>query len=487
MSSALGVSGFANAARAIAADKKAASSKPTYRLSREIPAEGGFDLIVAGGGPAGAAAAICAARLGAKVLLLEATGSLGGMGTSALVSLWYSLTDGIRSVIGGLILEVVQALCRDNAASPNALANFKKGNPVGAIGFQPEMLKMLLDKMCHEAGVEVRFFTRVVEADADPKQRRVHGVITSNVEGLRYLRAKAFIDATGDAILADLCGAAARAAGRDTPKIMPPTLCAALADIDFVQFSKKNQQAMVEQAIADGFFSQADRHVPGVIRNGPGNTAMMNAGHLFHTNALKTRSLSDAMVRGRRLVQEYAAFYRKYMPGCENMQVVATGTLLGVRESRRVVGEYELNHADFKARRHFPDQIAVYCKAIDIHVYDLSPEEYQRYHEEYTKLDNPKRGESYGLPYGILVPKGWTNLWVAGRCNSSDVKVNGAIRDQPACSMMGQAAGTAAVQSLRTGQSACGLDTAKLVETLRANGAYLPQTELSKAMTRAKA
>jgi hypothetical protein len=487
MSSTLGVSGLASASRAIAADEKPSGSKLTYRLSREIPVEEGFDLVVAGGGPAGAAAAICAARLGAKVLLLEATGSLGGMGTGALVSFWYSLTDGIRSVVGGLILEVIQALCSDNAASPNALANFKKGNPVGTIGFQPEMLKILLDKLCHDAGVEVRFFTRVVEADADPRQRRVSGVIASNVEGLRYLRAKTFIDATGDAILADLCGAAARAAGRDTPKIMPPTLCAALSDIDFDKFSKKNQQAMVEQAIADGFFSQADRHVPGVIRNGPGNTALMNAGHLFHTNALKTRSLSDAMVRGRQLVQEYAAFYRKYMPGCENMQVVATGSLLGVRESRRIVGEYELNHADFKARRHFPDQIAVYCKAIDIHVYDLSPEEYKRYHEEYTKLDNPKRGESYGLPYGILVPKGWTNLWVAGRCNSSDVKVNGAIRDQPACSMMGQAAGTAAVQSLRTGQPACDLDTAKLVETLRAKGAYLPQTELSKAMTRTKA
>jgi len=487
MSSALGVSGIASAASAIAADEKPSGSKPTFRLTREIPVEEGFDLVVAGGGPAGAAAAICAARLGAKVVLLEATGSLGGMGTNALVSLWFSLTNGIHSVVGGLILELVQTLCRDNMASPNAIGTFQKGLPIDSIGFQPEALKLLLDKLCHDAGVEVRFFTRVVEADADRQQRRVRGVITSSVEGLRCLRAATFIDATGDAILAELCGAPARAAGRDTPNIMPPTLCAALSDIDYDRFSKVSQQAMVEKAIADGFFSQPDRHVPGVIRNGPSNTAMMNAGHLFRTDALKTRSLSDAMARGRRLVQEYAAFYRKYMPGCERMQVVATGTLLGVRESRRIAGEYELNHADFKARRHFPDQIAVYTKAIDIHVYDLTPDEYKRYHDEYTKLDLPKRGESYGLPYGILVPKGWTNLWVAGRCNSSDVKVNGAIRDQPACSMMGQAAGTAAVQSLATGQPACDLDTAKLVETLRANGAYLPQTELRKTMTRTKA
>lgn len=456
----------------------------TFRLARDILIEDGFDLVVAGGGPAGTAAAICAARLGAKVLLVEATGSLGGMGTNGLVSYWFSLTDGIRSVVGGLILELIAALCREKAASPPAIERFEKGLPVSSIGFQPESLKLLLDKLCSDAGVEVRFFTRLIDADVDPKARKVHGVITNSIEGYRYLRAKAFIDATGDAVLADLCGVPVRVAGRDTPKIMPPTLCAAVTDIDFEQFSKKNQQAMVEKAIADGFFSQPDRHVPGIIRNGPGHTAMMNAGHLFGTDALKTRSLSDAMMRGRRLVQEYAAFYRKYMPGCERMQVVATGALLGVRESRRIVGEYELNYADFKARRHFPDQIAVYSKAIDIHVYDLSPEEYKRYYEEYTKLDRPKRGESYGLPYGILVPKGWSNLWVAGRCNSSDVKVHGAIRDQPACSMMGQAAGTAAVQSLATGQPACDLDTAQLVETLRKQGAYLPQEKLSRTMTR---
>ncbi len=476
-SSALGALAFA--------DTSNASDGKTFRLTRDVPVEDGFDLVVAGGGPAGAAAAICAARLGAKVLLVEGLGSLGGMGTNAIVANWYSLTDGTRSVIGGLILELVNALCREKAASPHALEKFEKGLPVGSIGYQPESLKMLLDKLCHDAGVEVRFFTRVIDADVDSQARRVRGVITNSVEGYRYLRAKAFVDGTGDAVLAELCGAPARAAGRDTPKIMPPTLCAAISGIDFDQFTKKSQQAMVEQAIADGFFSQADRHVPGVIRISPTNTAMMNAGHLFHTDALKTRSLSDAMARGRRLVQEYAAFYRKYMPGCERMQVVATGALLGVRESRRIVGEYELNHADFKARRHFPDQIAVYTKAIDIHVYDLTPEEYKRYHDEFTKLDNPKRGESYGLPYGILVPKGWANLWVAGRCCSSDVKVNGAIRDQPACSMMGQAAGTAVVQSLATGQPACDLDTAKLVETLRKQGAYLPQEKLSRQMTRA--
>jgi hypothetical protein len=241
---------------------------------------------------------------------------------------------------------------------------------------------------------------------------------------------------------------------------------------------------MIEKAIAEDYFTQADRHVPGIFRSGE-TTATMNAGHLFHTDALNCRSLSDGLAKGRLFAQEYAGFFRKYMHGCENMQVLATGSLLGIRESRRIVGEYELNYEDFKARRHFADDIAIYSKGVDIHPYDLSPEEYKRYYEEFTALDKLKRGENYGIPYGILVPKGWTNLWVGGRCTSADIKVNGAIRDQPACSMLGQAAGTAAVQSIRTGQPACDLNTATLVETLRKAGANLPQQTLSKKMTRA--
>jgi hypothetical protein len=191
------------------------------------------------------------------------------------------------------------------------------------------------------------------------------------------------------------------------------------------------------------------------------------------------------MMAGRRLAQEYIAFYRKYVPGCENLEHVTTANLMGVRESRRIVGEYELNYQDYIARRQFPDQIAVYCAAVDIHVYDDSEAEYQRYHKEFNQTSRLKPGECFGIPYGILVPKGWRNFWVAGRCNSSDVRVHGSIRVQPAASMMGQAAGTAAVQAMATGQTAGELDTAQLVETLRKSGAYLPQTELRKTMTRA--
>jgi hypothetical protein len=148
------------------------------------------------------------------------------------------------------------------------------------------------------------------------------------------------------------------------------------------------------------------------------------------------------------------------------------------------VGEYELNYDDYASKRQFPDQIGIFNKAVDIHAYNASEEEFQRYYLEHEKVARLKPGEFFGIPYSILVPKGWSNLWAAGRCNSSDVKVHGSIRVQPAASMMGQAAGTAAVQSIKTGQPACDLNTETLIKTLRTAGANLPQQTLSVRMTR---
>jgi hypothetical protein len=487
-SSALGAAGVMSGddVLAAAADKSKSSSKKTFKLTREIPAEDGYDLVVAGGGPAGAAAAICAARLGAKVLLVEATGCLGGMGSSGLVTAFNPMANGERMLVGGLMREIVTTMHQRGFLAPQVTEEFYSKRFHCWTPFRVEGYKLVLDELATAAGVETRFFTRVVEADVDAPKRILNGVILQNIEGLRCVRAKKFVDATGDAALSALCGVRCREAGRDTKNIMPPTLCSLVGGIDWSRAKSVSQQPLIEKAIRDGHFSAKDRHVPGLFRVGE-TTGFLNAGHIFHMNALKCRSLSDGVMRGRRLAQEFIAFYRKYVPGCENAELVTTGSLVGVRESRRIVGEYELSYDDYIARRQFPDQIGVYNSAVDIHVYDDTEAEYQRYYQEFSKTGRLKAGECFGIPYGILVPKGWQNLWVAGRCNSSDVRAHGSIRVQPACSMMGQAAGTAAVQSLATGQPACDLDTAALVETLRRAGAYLPQEILSPKMTRAKA
>jgi ribulose 1,5-bisphosphate synthetase/thiazole synthase len=463
----------------------------SYQYARDIDADVGYDVVVAGGGPAGTAAAVCAARLGLKVLLAEATGCLGGMGTSGLVASFGPVSDGEKMLVGGFMKELLGVMWEQKAFGPQVTQEFLNRQLNRWVPFSPEHLKRILDEFAVSAGVEVRFFTRVI--DADQTGRRLNGVVLANVEGLRFVPAKAFIDATGDAALASVAGAQCKVVLRDTETVAPSTLCSLIAgmDWDHPAYSGSGMDAMkarvrsefVPKAIEDGFFTQEDRFFPGMNRVGPLG-ATLNAGHVFNLNPLSVRSLSDGMVLGRKLALEYTNFYKSYVPGCENLELMSTAPVMGVRDSRRIVGEFELKIEDFLARRQFADQIAVYNRPTDVHPSDTSKKEHERFLKDFHGKDNLGHGECVGIPYSILVPKGFENLWVAGRCHSSDTKVHGSIRAQSAAYMMGQAAGTAAAQSIRTGQPANDLDTRMLVETLRAAGAYLPQSGLSKEMTR---
>lgn len=443
---------------------------PTHTLTRQIPMEEGFDLLVAGGGPAGCAAAICAARLGAKVLLVEATGCLGGMGTSGLVTAFDPMADGEKSLVGGLMREIVETLHARGELPPHVTPDYWRTRYHCWTPFRVEGLKLLLDELAAEAGVEVRLFTTVVEAESAAQS--VSGVVVHNIEGLRCIRARAFIDCTGDAVLAHLCGVECRT----NPEFMPGTLCSLHAGIDWERVQRVNQWELLEQAVTDGHFTQPDRHLPGMWQVGR-TLGYLNGGHLFGRDALTCRGRSDGMVLGRKLVREYVSFYRKYVDGCQDMELVTTAALMGVRETRRIVGEYELTFEDYIGRRQFPDQIGVFNKFVDIHVRDCSDREYRRFLREMREVGRLGVGECFGIPYRILVPRGWRNLWVAGRCNSSDVRVHGSIRVMPAAAMMGQAAGTAAVQSIASGRPAYGIDAGALVQALRKQGAYLPQDD----------
>lgn len=465
------------------ADKAANNTDSAYRFTRKIPVDREYDLIVAGGGPAGIGAALSAARLGARVLIIEATGCLGGMGTSGLVTAFDPMANGKEMLVGGIMQEIVTKLYQRGFLGPNEKPEIFMKEYHHWTPFQLEGYKLLLDELVTEAGIEVRFFTRVIEADADTKKGILNGIIQQNIEGLRFVKAKTYIDCTGDAVLAHLCGVQCREAGKDTPHIMPASLCSYFANIDYSKSGYVGTgHLLLQKAIEDGHFSQIDRHLPGIFVMG--NTlGYLNGGHIFNLNALSCESLSNGMILGRKIAQEYLSFYRKYVSGYENIELATTASLMGVRESRRIVGEYELSYDDYISKREFPDQIAIFNKSVDIHPYNSSEEEFKRHISEYEHTARLKPGEYYGIPYSILVPKGWKNLWVAGRCCSSDVSVHGSIRVQPAANMMGQAAGTAAVQSIATGQTAGNLNTATLVTTLRKAGAILPQKELSTQMT----
>lgn len=463
-----------------------------YTFTRTIPAESGYDVVVAGGGPAGAAAAIVAARMGSRVLLLESTGCLGGMGTSGLVTTFGPMGNGRRTLVGGFARELIETMHARDLLGPEVTPEFWITHYNRWIPFKPEGLKLLLDELCVAAGVDVRFFTRVV--DAELSGRRLEGIVVHDIEGLHYVGASAFIDATGDAVLADLCGFECRRAGRDW-KHAPATLCSLYGNINWDDpfyapetggtdgAHQRIKSDLLLRANAEGHFRNPEPYIGGMKKIGD-TSGSLNGGHIFQLDGLDARQLSESMIYGRRLAKEYAEFYKRYVPGCENMEHLATAPVMGVRDTRRIVGEFELTIEDYRAKRQFPDQVAVYNRPADVHPTDTTKEEYARFVSDFEGDGKLGVGESVGVPYSILVPHGSENLWVAGRCHSSDTGVHGSIRAQSAALMMGQGAAAAARQSIETGQPACDLDTWSLVETLREQGCYLPQEKLSRSMTR---
>ncbi|NMA21432.1 MAG: FAD-dependent oxidoreductase [Lentisphaerae bacterium] len=454
----------------------------TYNFNRDIPEEEGYDIIVAGGGPGDYAAAISAARAGARVLLVESQGCLGGMGTGGLVLEWGSYGRYTMKMVGGFAAELRDLMEeRGFAFQPK-----KEPDPIThVVSIDPEGLKLVLDELMAKEKVEVRFFTQVIDVDREHDVFHVNGVVINNVEGLRYIKAKAFIDGTGDAIVAKLCNAPCF----EPEDPMPPTMMAMVNGIDWAPMELEdcglivNQRPVIDKAIEDGFFTQPDRHVPGIFQSFE-HLGNMNAGHVFNMSSLNCRSLSDGMVTGRQQVQEYLRFYQTYFKEFANIRLISTANLMGVRDSRRIKGEYWLTVEDYLAQKHFPDQIAINANRIDLHVRNTSEEEYKRFSSAFFDTEPFQDGEYYGIPYGTLVPKDSLNLWVAGRSLSCDTQSHAAQRSQIYCMLYGQAAGTAAAQVVATGQTANNLNTKTLIESLRAQNCILPQAKLSEEMTR---
>ncbi|MBU4199938.1 MAG: FAD-dependent oxidoreductase [Verrucomicrobia bacterium] len=435
--------------------------KSTIAFRKDLAVRHQADILVVGGGPAGMAAAVAGARQGASVRLIEAHSCLGGMGTAGMVPCFMQFTDGVNFLAGGMGAEILKRLRTADGTVP----------PEG-MGIRAEVLKRVYDEMLKEAGVAFSFHTHLV--DVTLENGSVGEAICAAKSGLYAIRAKVFVDATGDGDLSALAGAPYKK-GDDLGQMMPGTLCSLWTGIDWDKVRNGGLGAgnhRIEDAFKDGVFTLEDRHLPGMYQVGT-NIGGGNIGHTFQLDGTDEESLTAAYVWGRKSLLEYERYYKQYLKGFEKMDLVATGALLGVRETRRIIGDYILNIDDFNSRAVFDDEIGRYSYPIDIHIAKPDKQSYEKFYKEITTLRLGK-GESYGIPYRILTPKGLKNVLVSGRCVSTDRNMQASIRVMPGCYITGQAAGVAAAMMAEAGLDSRGIDIRLLQKRLTILGAYLP-------------
>jgi len=406
----------------------------------EIPLDDSWDVIVLGGGPAGCAAAAAAGMQGARTLLVEATGNLGGMGTSALVPAWTPFSDKQKIIYRGLAEKVFTAT--------KAGMLHVKNDALDWVPIDPERLKRVYDDLVTEAGAKILFNTQLVRPHVE--QGNVEAITILNKAGLTALRAKVYVDCTGDADLCAWAGADFHQGNEKGQKLMPATHCFILANVDEYAYRNGRQlyaawkDSPIHDIIASGKYPEIpDTHITTCVI-GPG-TVGFNAGHIWNVDNTKPETVSAALIQGRKMAEAFRRALAEYAPQAfGNAFLVATGSVMGIRETRRVIGDYILTMDDYFARRSFADEIGRNCYFLDVH---WAKEDGVGTAEEIKKWEKKAfvygPGDSHGIPYRCLTPRGLKNVLVAGRSISCEQRVQGSIRVMPVCLVMGQAAGTA--------------------------------------------
>ena len=435
-------------------------TRNNLQFNRTIPVRHEVDILIAGGGPAGVAAALAASRQGRSVFVAEGQACFGGMGTSGLVPAFMRFTDGVNFLADGIGGEIYKRM--------KDYADITDDKPASWVSINVEALKRVYDDLMQESGADFAFHTQVIGIESTGGH--ITHAICAAKSGLFAVKARIFVDGTGDGDIAAWAGAPYEKGDADG-NMMPGTLCSIWADVDWSQASS-SQGIALESAFADSVFTIKDRHLPGIWRVGK-HVGGGNIGHTFGVDGTDERSLTEALLWGRKSLLEYKHYYTTYLQGFEQMQLIATGALMGLRETRRITGDYSLCLDDFKNRAVFDDEIGRYAYPVDIHASAPDEDSYKQFEEEFKTL-RYKDGESYGIPYRILTPKGLDNTLVAGRCISADRFLQGSIRVMPGCYITGQAAGLAAAMAVEKDVSVHDIDVRQLQGRLIELGAYLP-------------
>ncbi len=391
-----------------------------YKEQLNTPVAGEYDVIVAGAGPAGVTAAIAAGRAGMKTLLLDQCGCLGGMWTSGLVN---PLFDFRRKQ--GIIREIV-----DTLAEKSQFGGF--GNSC----FQYEYMKCLLDDMVKDAGVDVLLNTFVARAIAE--EGTVRGVVTENKDGRRAYFSEVVIDCTGDADIAESAGAECLVGRAGDGAVQAITLMFTIGNVHYKQNDCNQLYNLFLDAMAKtGAHYDCPYERPYIIQIPNSNTAAVQLTHVRGADVLSAKALSDALSEGRRQAIMAVEFMKANIPEFKDIELLQTAPLMGVRESRRIVGEYTLTAEDLIAGKQFEDGLFDALFNMDVHEPDSRG-------QNCTHLTKP-----YQVPYRCLIPKHIKNLLVAGRCISGTHEAMASYRVTGSCSAMGEAAGYAAAEAVR--------------------------------------
>ena len=421
-------------------------------FNKSIPVYGKYDVAVIGGGPAGVCAAISAARKGMKVLLVEATGSLGGMATSAKVGPFMTNydKDGEVQTVGGLFSEIVDRLVQIGGAflpetieADSVYTSFIKRYHRHVTPFDSFRLERVLDEMVRKAGAEVLCYTQF--SDCIVEDGRIRAVILNALEGLIAVEAEQFIDCTGIAAVANCAGVPTYKGEEESGVPQPGTL---MFEVGGVR--------------DDAYVTRPQKPVKAYRTTVPGRYKV-NHYHVYNVDAANSKSMTEAHQEARGQVMDAFSVLRDQTPGFEKIDLLSVASVLGVRESRHIEGEYKITVKDVSDGVRYEDTIAVYGFGMDVH--NRTPEETGNF-----KIASASR---YYIPYRSLIPKSCKNLLVAGKTLSCESQAVGGMRCMPAAMAMGQAVGIASSMAVLLKTEIRDINVADLQAQLKEQGAIL--------------
>jgi hypothetical protein len=430
-----------------------------------LPIAAAVDILVAGGGPAGVAAGFSAARMGMNILIVEQFNCLGGVATAGghghicLYSAW----DSDTRVVGGIPFEMAK---RVSDAGYGVYDNSK-------VDFEVEGMKLVLEQMAEECGCNLLYHTFLSDAVVD--NNTVVGAVIQNKSGRQVIRAKRFIDCTGDGDLAAFAGCAFDAGDDETGNCQPMTLMFTIGGVDWERVKKwqtdYDMKHVWRKAQDEGFMRPFQSKIMGFwwTPTRP-DLVGINFTHINFVDATKAEDLTKATIEGRKQAYESIAVFRKYVPGMENCYMVSTPNTIGLRESRRIRGDYILTRDDVVGRATFEDSIGFGSFFIDIHGTSgpgMDKKEWR-----------PEKDFRYQIPYRCIIPQKIENLLVAGRCASCDHEALGSLRVMPQCGVMGQAAGVASAISNQKNIAPRAVSVRELQDELRRQDCIIDENDI---------